>query len=1856
MTTLLQAIQATKARHIEYIESAYHVRHPQIILERRKLLDGLSGVATVPWLEATPAYKVGSKLEDLQVPTPLRELLLKMAARNLGVFNPLWDHQSRALSHFFERRKDIVVTTGTGSGKTEVFLYTILGELALEGARNKTSKLRGVRALILYPMNALVSDQLSRLRKTIGRPDSAALIRDTFGRTVQFGMYTGRTPYHGEYDPDKNDRYVRPLVKFYADLQSRSDERGKALLKALYERGRVPAKDIAGFIGAKNAPRESKYRTQFGDRELLTRQEMTQPNSYGGTPDILVTNYSMLEYMMLRPLEQSIFRDTRNWLRADSQNELVLVIDEAHLYRGAQGAEVALLVRRLLNHLEIDRSRVRCILTSASLGDQEQSRIFASRLTGGEPTHFDVIFGTRRELGGKPPLRKELGDALLTVNRDLDPESLTRLVAYFGWDSPLPNDIEALRRYLGKVLPTTQEYCALHDTLAKRPITLGDAARELFPSMPSDDGANAVLNFALLATAGLKDDGNPLLPVKIHEMYRGVPRLFACVNSECLGAMAPSSDRLLGPLSMSPRVTCRHCGSRVLELMGHRTCGAIYLRGYFHPAEPGFPHFLWTENEGGNLNEVHLLIEQPRENLHAPEFPGLPDDPTLWSVYLHKPTGYVVDRLPEGANRREFLQCWWPPAPGTPTGWRGKTKPAQHPPTTAASQEPLSWRRCFACGIDERLKRGPTKIEDHETTGEDPFANIVKSLFFNQDDVQGLPPDIERLLPNRGRKVLCFSDGRQKAARLARDLQRIVEKDSFRELLALAAQRAGSESTVSALFSHLVAITTELRISLFDDGDAIENGDYEGSRTRFGRAQLSLPKLVKDYRAPSAEALVSNQYARNEIDGYRPRQYDQQLLRALGDPNFSLKQALVAYVAPVSSTLEAIKAANSSLDPTLVENIVLGTIDFALSARAMDPSIRPEDRRMSRATARLPQGYSEGDEGLSAADLLPSDIREALMEPRDVLEALNDSFHVGQANAEPLFVLSNGRYWLNPKALTLRLDPRDDWKRCKGCGRFSPFDINGKCPDIKCAGSMESVPSSDLYLRTRKDFLRNPVLEVLGVKGTPRKPYVLRSEEHTAQVTAKDSAEVFGKAERYELLFQDILVEDDTYDNPIPQVPVDVLSCTTTMEVGIDIGSLTAVAMRTVPPRPDNYQQRSGRAGRRSSALSMIATYTDASPYETFVFEHPNHMIGVESHSPPLYVENLRITERHVNAALIQEFFQRLPDPDVKKSVFESLGSSREFYLGNGPFSLRAFVEWVDEEIKRNKGGRATRLGNIVPEEVAERNGIERTLTWKSEIVRRVAESLCKDLMKRRELIGKKPQVEEEDANLLSDLIEAGFLPTFGFPIELCGFVVRDFNRGRGVGGKGRVGNRYEMTQDLTQALSEYIPGKDVVVDKHTFTSYGLFFPIPQDFTNRARYAGWDTLPWLNYCDLCKVSLDEGAENLEARGQKCLGGHEIHSIPRIRPEAFAPQVSQRHGAIEGGSMGSERLMTTLAEFPAPVEPQPPKGSRILEVSPFAEVRSLPNQLLIVTNRGLNKEGFQVCRDCGAVSVDRSLPHSHDRPYQLETWLARQPNSQQCMGPTINVAFAHDFRTDLAIFSVQARAPLRFEFSAPWFHAAATSLSEALVLGATRALGIDSSEIAGNWRYVAKYAGDSPGTMGHFEFFLYDTTPGGAGFAAEAGKRFVYVLKETQGILTGCDCESSCYKCLRTYDNRFFHTSLSRIDALTLLTYALSGIVPKLTPEQRVKLLDSIEQSLALIHREIRVDRSNPNVLKASLGLRTAVLNLESVFTQVEVPLAPGDSVSSTRIPNTQDLQVTDYDIIHRLPFVIEQVRSVLGRG
>ncbi|MFO1434113.1 MAG: DEAD/DEAH box helicase [Candidatus Competibacteraceae bacterium] len=373
----------------QYLEAQYHIWDEDLIAERRRLLD-LPGVTfQEPQVEATPSYTIGKAYRQLNIPGPAQDILTLAATRsNVGVYPEPYVHQAAALEAFLGRHEEIIVATGTGSGKTECFLMPILGSLALESAQRPASwKVPGCRALLLYPMNALVNDQLARLRRLLGDPEIAQGLKGNRNRRATFGMYTSRTPYPGRASPENDQRWIGALLeKQYQGLSAEARAR-------LEKEGKWPAKNIERFI-------QSSFNTGPEDSELFSRQEMQKV-----CPDLLITNYSMLEYMLLRPIERTIFEQTAQWLACNPENRFIIVLDETHMYRGSGGAEVAYLLRRLHSRLGVNRTRVRYILTSASLGSSDEAhrkiKRFAADLTGLDHSshRFRLITG---EIDKKP--------------------------------------------------------------------------------------------------------------------------------------------------------------------------------------------------------------------------------------------------------------------------------------------------------------------------------------------------------------------------------------------------------------------------------------------------------------------------------------------------------------------------------------------------------------------------------------------------------------------------------------------------------------------------------------------------------------------------------------------------------------------------------------------------------------------------------------------------------------------------------------------------------------------------------------------------------------------------------------------------------------------------------------------------------------------------------------------------------------------------------------------------------------------------------------------------------------------------------------------------------------------------------------------------------------------------------------------------------------------------------------------------------------------------------------------------------------------------------------------------------------
>ena len=387
----------------DYIKSQYFGKSPLLLSALSDHIDDEGLLYQKPFIESSPAYvTVQNGIETASIEPWLKDYFLQLAEAGIRVFPSPFAHQISALEAA-TRGENLFVSTGTGSGKTECFMWPLLAKMATEARGFKESwAKRGVRTIIMYPMNALVSDQISRLRRMIGDPDKKfiKIFRNTCGNEVRrprFGMYTGRTPYPGAQPSTEQDRKLEKTLARMSFPQSDSEQE---YFNHLLKEGKIPAKaDMHQFLQGLH---KSRHIPNDEDAELITRFEMQQ-----FCPDILITNYSMLEYMLLRPREQKIWDDTREWLASNNKNKLLFVIDEAHMYRGSSGGEVSLLIRRLFHKLGISRDRLQFILTTASMPNKNQQDVdsvmkFANELTASDKaTRFCYLTGEREVIDGQ---------------------------------------------------------------------------------------------------------------------------------------------------------------------------------------------------------------------------------------------------------------------------------------------------------------------------------------------------------------------------------------------------------------------------------------------------------------------------------------------------------------------------------------------------------------------------------------------------------------------------------------------------------------------------------------------------------------------------------------------------------------------------------------------------------------------------------------------------------------------------------------------------------------------------------------------------------------------------------------------------------------------------------------------------------------------------------------------------------------------------------------------------------------------------------------------------------------------------------------------------------------------------------------------------------------------------------------------------------------------------------------------------------------------------------------------------------------------------------------------------------------
>jgi hypothetical protein len=1829
-----------------YIEGAYPLSHPTLVAARRAMLTETSGeplLAQVPYLETTTRYVQSAQTYGaLSLPPHLSALFGRLSSAETVhstqtdtktiLYRAPYEHQAHAFEWFLNDGHDLVVASGTGSGKTECFLVPMLGQLYDEASRRPATFAKpAVRALILYPMNALVNDQLARLRLLLGEPAVTNEFRATPGkRFPRFGMYTGRTPYAGRRNDRRDQSRVAPMLEYYLNLD--------ATMKARLERlGRYPAKDLEAFFAANKAtmrlctkgkrkgelvpePNWSKrLHTGPNDRELLMRQEMVAGTGTdaGASPDVLVTNYSMLEYMLMRPLERPVFAQTAEWLREEG-SQLLLVLDEAHMYRGAKGAEIAFLIRRLRARLGIEATpeKLRVIATSASLGEgqnaEETVRCFVADLTGKAPDDFVVVRGQRETPSPCAPASAAVGDAFAALDiaavhdAGTPAELLRALTPVFEVLAPSAlvttnaqaTELDVLR-VLDEALTGQAFLNELIQVAANRARRFDDIAATVFPGHPQARAAlEGLVTVGTLARRELDSPG--LLPTRIHGIFRGLEGLYACMNPRCDHRQAaPSEPAIVGRLFAKASPTCL-CGARVLEISSCRSCGVPYAIGYVEKAArfgPSTFNFVWGESEA-SLRPVQLLLGAPRDTGRSHE------------IRVHLKTGYVDtdNRLPEAETRSVHV----------------------------AIDEKGRWQFDFShCPMCES-KRNRARIRPFRTAGEQPFTALVEAQFAEQP-----PQSKDPTLPNHGRKVLVFSDGRQRAARLAPALDHAHARDVFRQVLVLGVRELSQLPHVSSLqflYPAFLWVCSRLSIDPFPHP--------EDTDTEMGKREQAVLDGFRSHRAQVKNldlAATIDLFARNRLIPTEP--YARALYGELTDRYYSILSLGLGIVEldeafePEFATFPAV-----GLEPPVVKSIVSSWLRLLLERSCFLPAPTGRDLSVFGGHAERPRPLD-----LSKPDaVFPRQFRAylvgALPNP-DQIEAVRRWFAemlVDRRLGESL----DGGYFLTEAPLRLRLRLDEPWLKCADCGRLHADVVGAHCP--ACMGLVTAV--SDEYIAARVGYYRDQIHRALEPESI--EPFGLLAAEHSAQLTAASGDEAFSHVEEYELRFQDVRID--------AKPPIDVLSCTTTMEVGIDIGTLSGVALRNVPPHVANYQQRAGRAGRRGRSIASVVTYAHGTSHDAHFFSSPDTIISGAVRPPIVYVENRKILERHVNAYLVQRYFHANVDGQGSNGrLFDTLGEVETFALGRGRCTLRHFEAWLDDnrqtlvaELTAWVPTESFGLGTPIPH-VAETiaSAIERT--------KAMVRAALDGVLNRGTDSAPQPPAEEggdEGADdddqdegstarhakqLLKHLIDRAVLPRYAFPTDVVTFWVqpRDPQAER-----RRIEREYayQPQRDLQIALSEYAPGRALTIDKWRFTSAALYdehdFDLADVFDRARPYTQCNACDW--------VSVEDAARTL-LRCPNC-AAEKLVRWRFIVPPGFAPDVNETWEPDTGQEVG-QRVTVSRATLEAPDLP-PGDVWRL----PFGHDRIRVwngDRALAVVSKGVGDRGYQICSLCGraepvvgpgftdAKLVKDGLQAEHVHPTERH---------QRCPGRNEKpIYLGHRFETDTLLLRIRVEAPLTLADKGDSGavgragRMALTSLVEAIAQAASRVLQIEEGELSGWWTPVPNPTG------GEALLYLYDLLPGGAGYSRAVGNALDEVLNEVESILTRCDCATSCYACLRHYGNNYLHAQLDRRLALGLLAHLRRGGVPALDAESKVAAVGALRGLLELRGREFACDvpigaASAPIALTDTA---TGFLFIDIHHPLVEHEAAPGPVLIAADQAGEMAQTFSSHELLHNLPAV-----------
>ena len=1318
--------------YTKYLHTELPLGQTKIVAERDRLFQQPDVISRSPVVEYIPNYSQRETLEELAARGIITEHFADFA--RLGAFEDistdegsiakqLYQHQIDSLKAVLGRRRDtidptkiqsippqhLVITTGTGSGKTESFLLPLLANI-LEDAKKwnrPRPKKPALRGLILYPLNALAEDQIIRLRRALNSERVANWMKRHYGEErITFGRYTGETPGSGKNATESH------LNKTTGDLR---DDWKRAQRRATEQND----DRFLDFLTPINQDQtaEKYHRYQF----------QTAP------PDIFITNFSMLNIILMREDERTMFEDTAAWLAESEDYIFHLVIDELHTYRGTPGSEVAYTIRLLLRRLGLtpDSPQLRILASSASFGGSNESeRKRAFRYIGG-------FFGL-------DPLVAEQRFTLLS-----DPEPEPIITPEFSIQ-------EVLNLKDG---PERSEEMVRHIRMAfgdSRAMTFSELGVKLFGSQ-TDEIHTEHLSKLFETVSGLKGkNNNALLKLRTHLFFRTVNELYACTNPNCteVEEQYQFAERVIGKLYRRPNSVCG-CGGTILEVYVCRFCPELYLKGYL---------------KGSASNGV---VRATRPTV---------DGEVQQIIICQRPKNYSTQ------SSSPWWQIDYKPLSGQVTA--GLLKETPYLAHIFRESSDIT-KKCPACEISRRTR-----------------SPLTPHSLSNQIVTQVLADGLMRELRNQDKndkspKLIVFSDSRQGAAKLSAGIELNHYRDVLRQTV-LNQFRPGDNPHYEFL-ERLIGIPAK-------NWSESDKTDLKQLGKTLGKEDLMMDVMEQSYLGGAVKFIIDKHFSPVQrllsiSEGIKNQLLQLGINPAGPKPSIQLTQDQPWYEGFKWDSdipkLDSGDANAARLDREIsneIGNEILVTA-FAHNRKSL------ESLRQGRVAIAQTLRYDLG--GINVEQFSNSIVRIFAENFR-----LHGQQHLYSTDSIQRFVWNFARKVLGFKGYNdngrlrdfvnyLASDEVDvlfdkDQKEVTAKGLvLIPAQVNDPFYECSVCQTMHLQPSCGICIRCNARLTETGKLTPEMIEDNDNyftylakqtKPFKLRCEELTGQTDHDDKR-------RRQNSFQGI------FDKPQYRRPgeVDLLSVTTTMEAGVDIGGLTAVMMGNVPPQRFNYQQRVGRAGRYGQNLSLAVTVARNNSHDLMHFAQPERMVSAPPGQPylDLKLENIALRIIHKEVLLTAYRSELLPPTN-----YDGLSASST----HGTFGTIGRFRQLDDYLND--------WMNSSYEEVL---SITQTLTVGTDLPR-PAEDIARDIQKNflskvRECLDRMEIPEHE--NLGQVLASHGFFPMFGFPTRLRYLYTRP-------PAKDPRSKRGVIDRDLTLAISTFAPGSSLVKDKKVFTSKGL--------------------------------------------------------------------------------------------------------------------------------------------------------------------------------------------------------------------------------------------------------------------------------------------------------------------------------------------------------------------------------------------------------------------------------------------------